>query len=348
MGLERTICVLHGRASPSTRPISSPASSPRSRSSPAAPYGAERGDHPGHPHRGRPHAHRHLHHRRRARRDALQRRPGLRAAPPHPPRRAPRHASSACPRALPPRSPRSSSTQYADVYPELHPQPRPHTSNSSTWRRAASSAPSKRACCEFEKVFGNIQKMVADALRASGRSFSDSFDPRGDRTAQADGSHRQQRRLHLPPHARDAGNHRRVQEIPRRHGDHHAASARKIERHISSSGVIDGRSAFKLYDTFGFPIEMTMRDGRRKGPRRWTRRASDERFKQHQETSHAGAEQRFKGGLADHQPRRPPSCTRPPTCCTPRCAGCWATRSRRRAPTSPPSACASTSASPAR
>ena len=62
---------------------------------------------------------------------------------------------------------------------------------------------------------------------------------------------------------------------------------------------MDGRSAFKLYDTYGFPIEMTMELAAEKG---LTVDANDfaERFRQHQETSHAGAEQRFKGGLADH------------------------------------------------
>ena len=65
------------------------------------------------------------------------------------------------------------------------------------------------------------------------------------------------------------------------------------------NGVIDGVSAFHLYDTYGFPIEMTCELARERGltvdvP------AFEESFKQHQATSHAGAEQRFKGGLADH------------------------------------------------
>ena len=63
--------------------------------------------------------------------------------------------------------------------------------------------------------------------------------------------------------------------------------------------VIDGVSAFKLYDTYGFPIEMTKELAAEHGL------TVDEagfaaRFEQHQKTSHAGAEQRFKGGLADH------------------------------------------------
>jgi alanyl-tRNA synthetase len=71
-----------------------------------------------------------------------------------------------------------------------------------------------------------------------------------------------------------------------------------IEARLATLTTLDGRSAFKLYDTYGFPIEMTKELAAEKG---LTVDEADfaERFKQHQETSHAGAEQRFKGGLAD-------------------------------------------------
>lgn len=62
--------------------------------------------------------------------------------------------------------------------------------------------------------------------------------------------------------------------------------------------VIDGRSAFKLYDTYGFPIELTVEMASEKGLT-VDEAGFAERFKQHQETSHAGAEQKFKGGLAE-------------------------------------------------
>ncbi len=70
------------------------------------------------------------------------------------------------------------------------------------------------------------------------------------------------------------------------------------ESFLASLGTLDGRSAFKLYDTYGFPIEMTKELCAEHG---LTVDENDfaERFKKHQETSHAGAEQRFKGGLAD-------------------------------------------------
>ena len=81
-------------------------------------------------------------------------------------------------------------------------------------------------------------------------------------------------------------------------GDDAAVEA-AVKARLETLNTMDGRSAFKLYDTYGFPIEMTMELAAEKGL------MVDEadfnaRFKQHQETSHAGAEQRFKGGLADH------------------------------------------------
>lgn len=76
---------------------------------------------------------------------------------------------------------------------------------------------------------------------------------------------------------------------------------REFERLAASlSGdVIDGVSAFHLYDTFGFPIELTQELA---AERKLTVDIAgfDEAFKAHQELSHAGAEQRFQGGLADH------------------------------------------------
>ncbi|MDR0751164.1 MAG: alanine--tRNA ligase [Christensenellaceae bacterium] len=71
----------------------------------------------------------------------------------------------------------------------------------------------------------------------------------------------------------------------------------KLLKYIQNSRI-SGKAAFRLYDTFGFPIEMTQE------------LASDNNvivdmdgyenaFKEHQIKSQAGAEQKFKGGLAD-------------------------------------------------
>jgi len=61
---------------------------------------------------------------------------------------------------------------------------------------------------------------------------------------------------------------------------------------------ISGKQAFKLYDTYGFPLEMTLEMANEQG---LSVDVNDfeEAFKSHQELSRAGAEQKFKGGLAD-------------------------------------------------
>ena len=65
------------------------------------------------------------------------------------------------------------------------------------------------------------------------------------------------------------------------------------------AGQIDGVSAFHLYDTYGFPVEMTQELARERGLT-VDMDGFHECFRKHQATSQAGAEQRFKGGLADH------------------------------------------------
>ncbi len=62
--------------------------------------------------------------------------------------------------------------------------------------------------------------------------------------------------------------------------------------------AMDGKTAFRLYDTFGFPIEFTLELAEERGIK-VDKAGFDEAFKRHQELSHAGAEQRFAGGLAD-------------------------------------------------
>jgi alanyl-tRNA synthetase len=63
--------------------------------------------------------------------------------------------------------------------------------------------------------------------------------------------------------------------------------------------IMSGRLAFKLYDTFGFPIELTEELAGENGLA-VNREEFDAAFAKHQETSRAGSEQVFKGGLADH------------------------------------------------
>ena len=62
--------------------------------------------------------------------------------------------------------------------------------------------------------------------------------------------------------------------------------------------VISGKNAFNLYETYGFPIELTIEMAKEKGFE-VDRAGYDAAFAKHQELSRAGAEQKFKGGLAD-------------------------------------------------
>ena len=72
----------------------------------------------------------------------------------------------------------------------------------------------------------------------------------------------------------------------------------KMDERLKNVKTIAGRDAFKLYDTYGFPVEITMEMAKERGLK-VDEKDFEERFRQHQKTSQAGAEHRFKGGLAD-------------------------------------------------
>ncbi len=66
-----------------------------------------------------------------------------------------------------------------------------------------------------------------------------------------------------------------------------------------ASKDISGEDAFILFTTYGFPIELTSELAHERGITVDLASFKEEMGK-HQETSRAGAEQKFKGGLADH------------------------------------------------
>ena len=72
----------------------------------------------------------------------------------------------------------------------------------------------------------------------------------------------------------------------------------KLLKYIQNNRM-SGKAAFRLYDTFGFPIEMTVELANDNGITVDVE-GFEKAFKEHQEKSHAGAEQKFKGGLADN------------------------------------------------
>lgn len=65
-----------------------------------------------------------------------------------------------------------------------------------------------------------------------------------------------------------------------------------------NKNVIDGQTIFKLYETYGFPPEITADLAKEQGFEIELSKF-DELFKEHQEKSRMGSEQKFKGGLAE-------------------------------------------------
>lgn len=74
---------------------------------------------------------------------------------------------------------------------------------------------------------------------------------------------------------------------------------REFEKIVSNleGTTLNKDLAFKLYDTYGFPLELTVELAEEKGIT-VDKAGFEQKFKEHQEKSRAGSEQRFKGGLA--------------------------------------------------
>ena len=74
---------------------------------------------------------------------------------------------------------------------------------------------------------------------------------------------------------------------------------KEFNKIASNKSEINSKDAFLLYQSFGFPIEMIEELASEKNISVDTKGFNEE-FKQHQEKSRLGAEQKFKGGLADN------------------------------------------------
>ncbi len=74
----------------------------------------------------------------------------------------------------------------------------------------------------------------------------------------------------------------------------------KVAASLGAGGEIDGVTAFHLYDTYGFPVEITDEMAREKGLA-VDIKGYEAAFAEHQEKSRAGSEQKFACGLADHK-----------------------------------------------
>lgn len=68
---------------------------------------------------------------------------------------------------------------------------------------------------------------------------------------------------------------------------------------VSAKGQLAGDDAFVLFTTYGFPYELTEEMAKDKNLS-VDRKEFEDKMKEHQDLSRSGAEQKFKGGLADH------------------------------------------------
>ncbi len=80
------------------------------------------------------------------------------------------------------------------------------------------------------------------------------------------------------------------------------AGLKEFEKTIKklNGDTIDGVIAFHLFDTFGFPLEIT-KELARENNLKVDEEGYKKAFNEHQEKSRAGSEQKFACGLADHQ-----------------------------------------------
>lgn len=74
---------------------------------------------------------------------------------------------------------------------------------------------------------------------------------------------------------------------------------RVLDPHADTETYISGKRAFELFTTYGFPIELTQEIAKERGMS-VDKDSFSKLMEEHRELSRSGAEQKFKGGLADH------------------------------------------------
>jgi alanyl-tRNA synthetase len=78
-----------------------------------------------------------------------------------------------------------------------------------------------------------------------------------------------------------------------------AQGLKEFEKMWTKSQSLTGKDAFDLYQSFGFPLEVTAELAQERG-QLVDRAAFSQEFQKHQDLSRQGAEKKFAGGLADH------------------------------------------------
>lgn len=90
-----------------------------------------------------------------------------------------------------------------------------------------------------------------------------------------------------------------IEDVVRDEAKRFGKSVEKGLREIEKLPTVDGKQAFILYETYGFPWELTEEIARGRG-QDVNRQQFEDEFKKHQELSRTAAAGMFKGGLADH------------------------------------------------
>ncbi len=75
---------------------------------------------------------------------------------------------------------------------------------------------------------------------------------------------------------------------------------REVKKIVDRGNGVTGTDAFNLYQSFGFPLELTTEELQRSHDLKIDADQFAVDFKKHQDLSRAGSEQKFTGGLADH------------------------------------------------
>lgn len=70
-------------------------------------------------------------------------------------------------------------------------------------------------------------------------------------------------------------------------------------REIEKQGVLDGKKAFFLYETYGFPLELTEEIAKERG-QKVEKGVFEKEFEKHRKLSRTASAGMFKGGLVDH------------------------------------------------
>jgi alanyl-tRNA synthetase len=75
---------------------------------------------------------------------------------------------------------------------------------------------------------------------------------------------------------------------------------KQLKQILEKTGIFTAVNAFDLYQTYGFPLELTVEELQRSHGLSVDVDAYRVEFKKHQDLSRAGSDQKFAGGLADH------------------------------------------------